>query len=54
LEDPFRLAIDKPFAHLYVADPEVKKLLVYDYTSGELVNSITNGLKSVYGVAVSP
>jgi len=23
LEDPFRLAIDKPFSHLYVADPEV-------------------------------
>jgi hypothetical protein len=53
LEDPFRLAIDKPFSHLYVADPEVNKVLVYDYSSGELVNSITNGLKSVYGVAVS-
>jgi hypothetical protein len=27
---------------------------IYVFTSGELVNSITNGLKSVYGVAVSP
>ncbi len=54
LEDPFRLAFDKRFAHLYVADPEVNALLVYDYASGTLVNSITNGLKSVYGVAVSP
>jgi DNA-binding beta-propeller fold protein YncE len=53
LEDPFRIAIDKPFTHLYVADPEVNALLVYDYTSGKLVNSITNGLRSVYGVAVS-
>jgi hypothetical protein len=53
LEDPFRIAIDKPFTHLYVADPEVNALLVYDYTSGKLVNSITNGLKSVDGVAVS-
>jgi hypothetical protein len=54
MEDPFRIAFDKPFTHLYVADPEVNALLVYDYSSGTLVNSITNGLKSVYGVAVSP
>jgi sugar lactone lactonase YvrE len=54
LEDPFRLAFDKPFAHLYVADPEVAALRVYDYPSGTLVNTITSGLKSVYGVAVSP
>jgi hypothetical protein len=52
MEDPFRIAFDKRFKHLYVADPEVNKLLVYDYSSGTLVNSITNGLKSVYGVAV--
>jgi sugar lactone lactonase YvrE len=54
LEDPFRIAFDGAFKHLYVADPEVNALLVYDYSSGKLVNSITNGLKSVYGVAVSP
>ena len=57
LEDPFRIAITlhkKGFARLYVADPEVNKLLVYDYSSGKLIKSITNGLKSVYGVAVSP
>ncbi|HLY03619.1 MAG TPA: hypothetical protein VKR56_14125 [Candidatus Cybelea sp.] len=54
MEDPFRIAFDKPFKHLYVADPEVNALLVYDYSSGKLVNSITSGLKSVYGVAVSP
>jgi hypothetical protein len=52
MEDPFRIAFDKRFKHLYVADPEVNKLLVYDYSSGTLVNSITNGLKSVYGVAI--
>jgi DNA-binding beta-propeller fold protein YncE len=54
MEDPFRIAFDKPFKHLYVADPEVNALLVYDYSSGKLVNSITSGLKSVYGVALSP
>ena len=54
MEDPFRIAFDKPFKHLYVADPEVNALLVYDYSSGTLVNTITSGLKSVYGVAVSP
>jgi sugar lactone lactonase YvrE len=54
LEDPFRIAFDKSFASLYVADPEVNALLVYDYASGKLVNSITNGLKSVYGVSLFP
>jgi sugar lactone lactonase YvrE len=53
MEDPFRLALDKKNRKLYVADPEVNKLLVYDYASGTLVNTITNGLSSVYGVAVS-
>jgi hypothetical protein len=52
MEDPFRIAFDKRFKHLYVADPEVNALLVYDYSSGALVNTITSGLKSVYGVAV--
>jgi DNA-binding beta-propeller fold protein YncE len=54
LEDPFRIALDKKFKHLYVADPEVNALLVYDYPSGKQVGTITNGLKSVYGVALSP
>lgn len=54
MEDPFRIALDKAYKHLYVADPEVNKLLVYDYASGTLVNTITNGLRSVYGVALSP
>jgi hypothetical protein len=53
MEDPFRIAFDSKYKYLYVADPEVNKLLVYDYSSGTLVNSITSGLKSVYGVAVS-
>ncbi len=54
MEDPFRIAIDKPSKNLYVADPEVNALLVYDYASGALINTITTGLTSVYGVAVSP
>ncbi|HEX3369513.1 MAG TPA: hypothetical protein VHS56_08060 [Candidatus Cybelea sp.] len=53
IEDPFRIALDKKNRNLYVADPEVNKLLVYDYASGTLVNTITNGLTSVYGVGVS-
>ncbi|HEY1883309.1 MAG TPA: hypothetical protein VGG51_09765 [Candidatus Cybelea sp.] len=53
IEDPFRIALDKKNVHLYVADPEANKLFVYDYASGTLVNTITNGLSSVYGVAVS-
>lgn len=52
--DPFRIAFDKPFKTLYVADPAVNALLVYDYASGSLKDSITNGLSSVYGVAVYP
>lgn len=54
IEDPFRIAFDKPFKHLYVADPEVNALLVYGYPSGTPLKSITNGLTSVYGVAVYP
>ena len=34
MEDPFRIALDKAFKHLYVADPEVNALLVYDYPAG--------------------
>ncbi len=52
--DPFRIAFDKQFKTLYVADPAVNALLVYDYASGTLRHSITNGLRSVYGVAVYP
>jgi sugar lactone lactonase YvrE len=54
LQDPFRLALDKSFKHLYVADPEANAVLIFDYQSGKLVNTITNGLQSVYGVAVFP
>lgn len=54
MEDPFRLALDKKFKTLYVADPAVNKVLVYDYASGSLINTISNGLKSVDGVALSP
>ena len=48
------IAINRTFKQLYVADPEANALFVYDYPSGTLVNTITNGLKSVYGVAVTP
>ena len=54
MEDPFRIAFDKTYQHLYVADPEVNALLVYDYPGGTLNKTITNGLTSVDGVAVSP
>jgi DNA-binding beta-propeller fold protein YncE len=54
IEDPFRLAFDKKFAHLYVADAEANEVLVYDYPSGKLVNTISSGLKTAFGVAVSP
>ena len=54
IEDPFRLAFDKPFKNLYVADPEVNALLVYGYPSGTLLKTMNNGLSSVYGVAVYP
>jgi DNA-binding beta-propeller fold protein YncE len=54
MEDPFRLAFDKPFKYLYVADAEVNAVLVYSYPAGKLVNEITSGLSSVDGVAVYP
>jgi hypothetical protein len=54
MEDPFRIAFDKKFKHLYVADAEANVVLVYAYPSGTLVNTIGSGLKSAFGVAVSP
>jgi hypothetical protein len=54
MEDPFRLALDSKYKTLYVADPEVNKVLIYDYSSGALTGSISNGLSSVYGVALYP
>ena len=54
LEDPFRLAFDKKFKHLYVADAEANVVQVYSYPSGTLANTISSGLKSAFGVAVSP
>jgi hypothetical protein len=54
LEDPFRLVFDKKFKHLYVADAEANVVLVYAYPSGTLVDTISSGLKSAFGVAVSP
>jgi hypothetical protein len=54
MQDPFQIALDRPFKHLYVADPSVNALLVYDFPAGTLVNTITNGLSSVYGVAIAP
>ncbi len=54
IEDPFRLAFDNKFKHLYVADAEANEVFVYAYPSGTLVNTISSGLKSAFGVAVSP
>jgi DNA-binding beta-propeller fold protein YncE len=54
MEDPFRIALDKKYQNLYVADPEVNAVLVYDYSSGALIKSITNSLRAVNGVAVYP
>lgn len=54
IEDPFRLAFDKKFKHLYVADAEANVVLVYAYPSGALVNTISSGLRSAFGVSVSP
>ena len=54
LEDPFRLAFDKKFKHLYVADAESNVVQVYSYPSGTLADTISSGLKSAFGVAVSP
>jgi DNA-binding beta-propeller fold protein YncE len=54
MQDPFRIALDKKFKTLYVADPAVNAVLVYDYASGTLIKSITNSLRAVNGVAVYP
>lgn len=47
-------AFDKKFKHLYVADAEANEVFVYAYPSGALVDTISNGLKSAFAVAVSP
>lgn len=52
--DPFRIAFNKTFKRLYVADPEANAVLVYDYASGSLQETLTNELTSVYGVALFP
>jgi DNA-binding beta-propeller fold protein YncE len=54
LVDPVYLAFSKQRNRLFVADPGASAVLVYDYPSGTLVETLNNGLTSVYGVAVSP
>lgn len=53
MEDPFRIAFDNKFTTLYVADPEVNGVLVYDYATGALTKTMATGLGSVDGVALS-
>ena len=54
MQDPFQIALDRPFKHLYVADASANALLVYDYPAGTLVNTITNGLSSGHPAAIAP
>jgi hypothetical protein len=46
--------LDENERHLFVTDTARNAVEEYDYPSGALANVVTSGLKSVYGVALSP
>lgn len=52
--DPYKFALDKAEKTLYVADIETSVVLTYDYATGQQTGTISNGLKSAWGVALSP
>ncbi|HLY01076.1 MAG TPA: NHL repeat-containing protein [Candidatus Cybelea sp.] len=51
---PRFLAFDSTENNVFVTDTSKNAVEEYAYPSGHMTNVITNGLKSVYGVAVSP
>ncbi|MBV9333476.1 MAG: hypothetical protein JO146_05680 [Candidatus Eremiobacteraeota bacterium] len=51
---PRFFAFDSSERNLFVADSQNSAVEVYGYASGKLIKTITGGLQSAYGVAVSP
>ena len=52
--DPYTFALDKAEKTLYVANIDTGQVLTYDYASGTQTGTISSGLKSAWGVALSP
>ncbi len=51
---PRFVALDSTGKSVFVSDTTANAVEVYAYPSGRMTNVITSGLKSVYGVALSP
>jgi hypothetical protein len=51
---PRFVALDSTGKSVFVSDTTANAVEEYAYPSGRMTNVITNGLKSVYGVALSP
>jgi DNA-binding beta-propeller fold protein YncE len=51
--DPIKFALNKSEKTLYVADIDSNTVLVYGYASGSQIGTISSGLESAWGVALS-
>ena len=51
---PYKFELDRAEQTLYVADIATGTVILYDYASGAQTGSITQGLSSAWGVALSP
>ncbi|HZT13767.1 MAG TPA: NHL repeat-containing protein [Candidatus Baltobacteraceae bacterium] len=52
--NPYKFAFNSGATLIYVAAPNSNTVPVFNYTSGTLVNTITQGLSSAYGASLSP
>lgn len=52
--NPYKFAFNSAATLIYVAAPNTSTVPVFNYTSGALVNTITQGLSSAYGASLSP
>jgi hypothetical protein len=51
---PYKFELNRSEKQLYIADNLHAQVLVYDYTSGLPVSTISTGLESAWGVSLSP
>jgi len=52
--NPYKFAFNNTATLIYVAAPNTNTVPVFNYTSGTLVNTISQGLSSAYGASLSP
>lgn len=51
---PYKFELDKPEKTLYVADYTNNEVVLYDFATGAQTGTISDGLKSAWGVSLSP